>query len=138
MSRVKRVGLSLVSALASESLVAALLILKAHDGSLGDWLGSVLVLSFYVIPGWLLSLPLVLLFDRPDGWRFWVLGIYGIVLGPAIIFACAVVGKVKDGAPIEGIGYISSISLVIALLSTALYLYLFKRSFRDSIEQAPS
>jgi ABC-type dipeptide/oligopeptide/nickel transport system permease component len=135
MSHIKRVGLSLLCALASELLVGAALTAR-NRGGFSDVLGSAIGLSIFVIPGWLLSLPAVLVFDRADGWRFWVLGIYGTFLGPTIILAWAIACKVTERSTIEDFGYMGGIAFVIALLSTALYLYVFKSSSPDSIEQA--
>jgi len=137
MSRIKRVGLSLGSALTSELLVGAALTVRNH-GSVADAMGNVAGLSVFVIPGWLLALPLVLLFNRADGWRFWVLGMYGTLLGPGIIFAWAVACKVTEHSTIKDFVDMGGIAFAIAILSTAFYLSIFKSSSRDSIEQAPS
>jgi hypothetical protein len=133
MTKLKRVGLSFVSALGSELLVGASLA-AGRGGGLNDMLWAAVGLSIFVIPGWLLSLLLVLLFDRADGWRFWILGIYGTLLGPAIIFAWAVACK-AEGSAIEDFAYMGGIALVIAFLSTAVYLSVLKRSPRGSIEE---
>lgn len=88
MTRWRRVALSFLSALTAE------LILGISFGIPGDKhllfervFGFVYFASILVIPGWLLSLPLVISFNRIDGWRMWVLAISGSLIGPVIMGA---------------------------------------------------
>jgi len=45
--------------------------------------GAVLVTML----AWVITLPLVLLISRFDGWRFWFLAISGTLIGPALLIA---------------------------------------------------
>jgi hypothetical protein len=137
MSRIKCVGLSFLSAIAAELVVDVAMSAADHSGANG-LLAGIIGFSMFVIPGWLLSLPLVLAFDRADGWRFWVLGIYGTILGPAIIFVFALVSKVAQGTPFDYPLPLAAMALAIALCSTALYLGIFKHYSTDSMEQTQS
>ena len=137
ISRMKRVGLSFLSALIAELVVDVAITAADHSGVNG-LLAGVIGFSMFVIPGWLLSLPLVLAFDRADGWRAWLLGICGTLLGPAIIFVLALVAKVEEGTPFDYPLPWAAMALAIALCSTVLYLSAFKHYSRDSVEQAPS
>jgi hypothetical protein len=145
MTRIKRVGLSFACALASDLLFSSgLMVLGGNVGSGANGgigvVASVWIIfcstGFLVIPGWLLSLPLVLVFDRAEGWRFWVLGIYGTLLGPAILAALILAqhGSVAN----EDFALYFGFAFVVAFLSTAIYLSVLKHYSRDSIEQAPS
>jgi hypothetical protein len=91
--------------------------------------------GFLVILGWLVALPLVLVIDRADGWRFWVLGIYGTLLGPAIMAALVFATDGSDAK--EDFVVIGGYAFVVAFLSTAIYLSLFRHYSRDRQSQLP-
>jgi hypothetical protein len=138
-TRIKRVGLSFACSFVSELFLVC--VIAAVDGSGASSLpAGIFAFSIFVIPGWLLSLPLVIMFDRADGWRLWVLGAYGILLGPAVIFVWAVACNFEEGTPISSFmfGRICGMALLIALTSTTLYLGLLRYFSCHSIEQAQS
>lgn len=135
MSGVKRVVLSLVSALISESIVSLALSVKDHSGLNGIYAGAI-GFSIFVVPGWLLTLPMVLAFRRTDGWRFWLIGAYGTLLGPLIILTWAIACKVTEHSAISDFIAMGEIAFVIAFLATAFYLSILRYSSRDSIEAA--
>jgi hypothetical protein len=78
----------------------------------------------------------VLAFRRADGWRLWVLAIYGALLGPAIILVWAVADKVEGGEAIMSFLRPARVALAISFLTTVFYLTAFKYYSRGSIEQA--
>jgi len=43
------------------------------------------VASIFALPGWLLALPMVLLVQRVDGWRFWAIWAIGTAIGPLVL-----------------------------------------------------
>jgi hypothetical protein len=87
MSRWKRLLLSLASAIAADSLVIGALALRNSPG--GRWDGFLLMAGFalcFIIPVWLLSLPVVLSIRTADGSRLWLLAVIGILIGPVAMF----------------------------------------------------
>ena len=133
MSWWKRLLLSLASALVAEALIGTILTLVRHDAP-NSLLGSVLGLSIFVIPGWVLSLPIVLAFDRTDGWRFWVLAICGLTIGPLIIAAWAYACKVSEGSAMKDFLYMGAIATGISIVATTIYLTIFRSTARRGIQ----
>jgi ABC-type Fe3+ transport system permease subunit len=133
MSWWKRLLLSLVSAIAAELLASAIITLVHHD-NLSSLFATAIGLAIFVIPGWLLSLPIVLAFNRVDGWRFWTLAIAGIAIGPLIIGAWAYACKVSEGSAIRDFVYMGGIATGISIVATAMYLTIFRNSVRNSIQ----
>jgi hypothetical protein len=133
MSWWKRLLLSLASALAAEAFIGTILTPVHHDAP-NSLLGTVLGLSIFVIPGWLLSLPIVLAFNRIDGWRFWILAICGITIGPLIIAAWAYACKVSEGSAMKDFLYMGGIATGISIIATTIYLTVFRNSARNSIQ----
>jgi hypothetical protein len=136
MSRIKRVGLSLVSAFASELLVVLAFTARDPRDGVKGILALLFAFSIFVVPGWLLSLPMVLIFDRIDRWRLWVLAAFGASIGPLVIFVWALVGKISEGDSILYFSGFAGIALVVGVVSTALYLGALRHFTRGSIEQA--
>ena len=85
MNRLRRAGLSFVSAITAELLVAAVLAARAAPGQRANELSLAFWFLLLVIPGWLLALPILLSFPRTDGWRLWLLALLGISIGPAFL-----------------------------------------------------
>jgi hypothetical protein len=129
----KRLLLSLASALVAEAFVSVVITLVHSDGQ-SSILGTIVGLSIFVVPGWLLSLPIVLAFSRADGWRFWALAISGMAIGPLIIAAWAYACKVSEGSAMRDFLYMGGIATGISVLATAMYLTIFRNSVRNSIQ----
>jgi hypothetical protein len=125
MNHWKRAGLAFASAFGAELIVAAALTLHNHSDP-ADMFGSVIGLSIFVIPGYLLSLPFVLAFNRINGWRLWVLAVIGLLIGPTIIGAWAFACKVTEGSTIKDFLYMGVIATAISLLTTTFYLTVLK------------
>lgn len=147
MNWIKRIGLWSVSVLAAEVLaISAFLVIMsslspasnstAPFGSGAGLLVGFMILGrlsiFLLIPGWLLALPLILIFRRVDGWRFWILGTLVTLLGPVIA------GFGSSGSIRNFDFSIAEWGLGVSFLSITMYLTAFRYLSRDSIEQAPS
>jgi hypothetical protein len=132
MSRLKRVGLSLACAFVSE-LIVAIFVTVTDKSGLNGMAAPLIGFSIFVLPGWALSLPPVLVFDSVEGWRFWFLGAYGVLIGPTIILVWAVACKVTEGScDLYFFSRIGAIASVIALLSTSFYLAILTRHIHKS------
>jgi ABC-type Fe3+ transport system permease subunit len=133
MSWWKRLFLSLFSALVAELFASAVIVIAHHD-HLGSLFGTVAALSIFVIPGWILSIPIVLAFNRADGWRLWMLAISGIAIGPLIIAAWAYACKVSEGSAMKDFLYMGGIAAGISIVATTIYLITFRGSARKGIQ----
>jgi hypothetical protein len=135
MSRWKRTGLAFGSAFFSELLMSTILSLHDHSGLVGIEAG-LFAFSIFVLPGWLLSLPFILSINRIDGWRLWVLAVPGILIGPSVIAAWAIVCHVTEGESVRSFFDVGGVATAISFISTAIYLTAFKLSARAT--QTPS
>ena len=133
MTRLRRVGLSLSSALAAEIIVALGGSLAAERGSRGNHFALAIYYLSLVLPAWLLVVPVVLTFDRTDGWRVWVLACIGLPWGPVFLTLVALalnmhysLHPTRIWPPVR---YdILGISLAISSLATVFYLTWLLRS----------
>ena len=91
-NRISRAALSFVCAVVASVVVSAVMITFNYEEfgflmSFTSWYlfirGAVLVTML----AWVITLPLVLLISRFDGWRFWFLAISGTLIGPALLIA---------------------------------------------------
>jgi hypothetical protein len=129
MTRWKRVALSLASALTAELLVGISLSFRGDKHLLFERLfGFVWFASFLVIAGWMLSLPLVISFDRIDGWRIWVLAVIGSLIGPAIMGTIYLQSELTTPPATWTHGSINFVYMAtaISILTTAIYLISLK------------
>lgn len=144
MNWIKRIGLWSVSVLAAEILViSAFLVImsslpSASTSPFSSGPGLLVSFIFFgglsislLVPGWLLALPLILIFRRVDGWRLWILGTLVTLLGP-------VIAGFWSGGLIRFDFSMAEWGLGVSFLSIAMYLTAFRRLSRSSIEQAPS
>jgi hypothetical protein len=137
MTRLRRVGWSLLSALLSESIAGLVLCLPGRHWE--ELFGFFYFATFLMVPGWILSLPLVLTIDRLRGWRIWLAGIAGSCIGPIVLLSVAVYARVGGPGNSHGTYDSSALTLLyvataISILSTALYIFFIKLSTRDSIK----
>jgi hypothetical protein len=91
------------------------------------------------LPGWLLTLPLVLLVRNVRGWGFWMYWVIGICFGPAIVLMVNWIAAMR-GFSLAGIpgGLSSAIYLAAAIsgLSSLIYLLLLRREQTKAAFQA--
>jgi hypothetical protein len=85
LTRWKRVAFSLLSAIFAELLLALAI---SIPGGKHLFYERIVVFTFFatslVIPGWLLSLPFLLVIRKTDGWRLGLMAFIGISIGPII------------------------------------------------------
>jgi predicted MFS family arabinose efflux permease len=74
---------------------------------------------------WVITLPLVLLISRFDGWRSWFLAVSGTLMGPALLAALNLCIRLAEPSQkfnlVEG-WKVESVVTGISLIATALYL----------------
>jgi hypothetical protein len=140
MSWIKRIGLWTVSVLAAEIFaISAFLVIMSSASTSPFSSGAGLLVSFIffwdvsisrLVTGWLLALPLVLIFRRVDGWRFWILGTLVTLLGP-------VIAAFWSGGPIRRFDfYMAEWGLGVSFLSVVFYLVALRHFSRGNIEAA--
>jgi predicted MFS family arabinose efflux permease len=92
--------------------------------------GGVLVIML----AWVVTLPLVLLISRFDGWRFWFLALSGTLTGPALLIALNLCIRLAEPSQkfdiVEG-WKTESVVTAISLIATALYLGTMRFSTRS-------
>ena len=93
MTRLGRVGVSALGALAAELLVAAVLAARTAPGQRANEFSLAVYFLYLVVPGWVLALPILLSFRNASGWRLWVQALLGCALGPVFLI---VVGLAFD------------------------------------------
>jgi hypothetical protein len=129
MSRLKRVGLSLLSALLADLIVS--LALSApnlkRDGLVWIFWSWVMMLLL-VIPGWILSLPIVLSTSTLAQWRIWMIAGVGSCIGPFVVLAISCYGYFSSqGLSTTSMdGSFMAIATGISILSTIIYIWLLK------------
>ncbi len=128
MSRWKRVGLSLLSSIIAELIVGLAI---SFPGGKHLFFEHIFVFiyfaSFLVIPGWLISLPIVLFFETDTRSRLFVLAILGALIGPVVILCIALYAESTKSAPSNGTWSNGSMEFVyiataISIVATTLYL----------------
>ncbi len=137
MTWIKRVGLSLASALAANGLVSFGVVSRLihPPASPQDKLHLTLVIAAWqlivVLPGWLLFVPVALCFNRLNGWRLWVQASIGTLLGPAIVAGFILFDHYPDSTRTmhfdSGTSRVLLEATAISLLSTLLYLNLIQQ-----------
>ena len=135
MSWWKRAGLAFASAMIAETLVIATLAAFNLRGA--RWDGFLLMSWFalyFVIPGWLLSLPAVLSIRTSSPRNLLTLGAMGILIGPCIMAALELWTIWTNPKVIpRGPGALELLATAISIVATAIYLGGFKTLSRDSI-----
>jgi hypothetical protein len=127
-NRRSRAAPSFVCAVVASVIVCAVMIafnFEEFSRSFTSWFlfirGAVLV----ILLAWVITLPLVLLISRFDGWRFWFLAISGTLIGPALLIALNLCIRLAEPSQkfdiVEG-WKVESVVTGISLIATALYL----------------
>jgi hypothetical protein len=127
-NRLGRSALSLVCAVLASVIVCAVVIASDYEEfsrSISRWFlfirGAVLVIMI----AWVVTLPLVLLISRFDGWRFWFLALSGTLTGPLLMIALNLCIRLAEPSQkfdiVEG-WKVELVVTTISLISTALYL----------------
>ncbi len=136
-NRISCAALSFVCAVVASVIVCAVMIAFNYDEfsrSFTSWFlfirGAVLVIML----AWVITLPLVLLISRLDGWRFWFLAISGTLTGPALLIALNLCIRLAEPSQkfdiVEG-WKVESVVTGISLIATALYLGMLSFSTRS-------
>ena len=107
---------------------------KEFSQSISSWFlfvrGAVIVVTI----AWIVTLPLVLLINRCDGWRFWILAFSGTFTGPALLIVLNLSIRFAEPSQrfdiVEG-WKVESVVTAISLLATALYLGTLRFSTRS-------
>jgi hypothetical protein len=126
-NRWERVGISFASALAAEVIVCAGL--ACLDGPrpqqmLSHMLFYLFFASIFVVPGWLVALPIILQ-TRFERLRVWLKILIGTLIGPAIMVAFGIyrsVGFAYDKA----VFFFLYVAAGISFLTSAIYLSVLK------------
>lgn len=127
MTRWQRVAVSFASAMAADVLVAAVQAAPHPIGRPGASLVAALYFLLLVLPVWLFSLPILLWFNRLDGWRLWALAAIGLLLGPVCLsllgFTLQLYYHIQRSSFWPPFRYdILGVALAISALSTIFYL----------------
>jgi hypothetical protein len=123
MTKLSRVILSFVSAISSDLIVG---LIACFNNSRSTWLSAFVSFLYFssllVIPGWFISLPIVLSIKRFDGWRIWLQLAIGSAIGPVVILSLALYSNFTSPqlAAHDTFFYFAA---AISFLSTALYLF---------------
>jgi hypothetical protein len=136
-NRLFRSALSLVCAVLASVIVCTVVIISNYEEfsqSFTSWFlfirGAVLV----IVLAWLITLPLVLLINRFDGWRSWFLAVSGTLMGPALLVAVNLGIRLAEPSQkfdvVEG-WKVESVVTAISLIATALYLGTLRYSTRS-------
>ena len=126
MTRWKRVGLSFASAIIADVVVASGVMLR--DRSLIHFsflFFSSVAFLYLVIPGWLISLPIVLFIDGNTRWQLFTLATLGVLIGPFVMLSIALYAEWTN--PSHGTWAKGSIEFVyiataISIIATTIYL----------------
>lgn len=98
----------------------------------GNFLGIFWWVLLFCIPGWILSLPIVLLAKQLSGLRFWMWWAAGTCIGPCVMYAVSFyfVARYSPGqsAPVWNSWF--SLATGVAGMATLLYLWLLRREQR--------
>jgi predicted MFS family arabinose efflux permease len=135
-NRLGRAALSLVCAVFASVIVCSVVIACNYEEfsrSLTSWFvfirGAVLIIAL----AWVVTLPLVLLISRFNGWRLWFLAASGTSMGPALLIVlnlCIRLAKPSQTFDIVEGWKIQLVATAISLIATALYLGTLRFSTR--------
>ncbi len=126
MTRWKRVGLSLLSAVIAELLMG--FAFSVPDGKhlfFERAFGFAYLASYLVIPGWLIALPIIVIPDKAAHRPTWQLGLIGSSIGPGIMFAIGIYFAIANHSGINykrEAWYLAGLAALISIISTAIYL----------------
>jgi hypothetical protein len=129
MSRWKRVGLSFASALIADVMVASAVMLhdqpRIHFASL---IFSSIAFLYLVIPGWLISLPVILFIEGNTRLKLFIRAAIGILIGPFVILSIALYAQWTSPSSTWAQGSMEFvyIATAISIIATTLYLTTLK------------
>lgn len=104
--------------------------------SFTSWFVFVRGAALVITLAWVITLPLVLLVRRFDGWRFWFLAVSGTLVGPALMIAlnlCIRLAKPTLEFDIVEGWRVQSVVTAISLIATALYFGTLRFSARSRV-----
>ena len=124
MKRLGRTVLSLISAILAATVVSVILQVLQYrsDSKLSGVLQFTLFEMMLVIPGWLVAIPLVLLVDTLAGWRFWFIGIVGLLIGPVIAGIATIWGCGRSAQCWRDSSLLFAAAVGVSLLTVVFYL----------------
>jgi hypothetical protein len=130
MSRWKRAGLSLISAIAAELIIGiSFSIPSQHHLFFEQIFGFVYFASILVIPGWLIALPIIVIPKRAQWLPTWELLVIGSLIGPGVMFAIGIYAAIANGTGLNykrEAWYLVGLALLVSFLTTAIYLTALK------------
>jgi hypothetical protein len=125
MTRWKRFGISIASLAIAELIFSLIFAIQASPQK-HWWTGAVAglaAISIFAIPGWILTLPIILSVQKITGRHLWVLGVIGTLIGPFVIGAIDLISwKLDRSAGTDFEWGVIGIATAISFLTTALYL----------------
>jgi hypothetical protein len=130
MTRWKRVGLSLLSAVIAELLMG--FAFSVPDGKhlfFERAFGFAYLASYLVIPGWLIALPIIVIPNKAAHRPTWQLGLIGSSIGPGIMFAIGTYFAIANHSGIHykrEAWYLAGLAALISVITTATYLTCLK------------
>jgi hypothetical protein len=101
-----------------------------HFEASGFLPGLVFVFLFS-LPGWVLSIPVVLIVTNVRGWRFWMYLVIGCSIGPLLMFGIALYGFLTDPRTdgfAAGASPLLFLGTAVSCLTTLIYLLLLRRA----------
>jgi predicted MFS family arabinose efflux permease len=136
-NRLSRAVLSLACADLASVIVCAVVIACDYEEfsrSFTSWFLFVRGAALIIALAWVITLPMVFLVSRFDGWRFWFLAFSGTLVGPALSLALNLCVRLAEPSQefdiVEG-WKVQSVVTAISLIATALYLGTLRFSTRS-------
>lgn len=131
----KRLIYSLFSVVAAGSIfgvVVALQTIPANPSTrfqIAEVISYIWVLVFGSLPGWILTIPVVLIVTNIRGWRFWMYLAIGSAIGPALILGIAIFVYFSSSHAVGLAWRVNSAQMLAAAISfvaTLIYLLLLR------------
>lgn len=127
----KRLILSLVSVIAADVVCCTGLIFASERdwktlSHLFGWIIFATPFAFISsVPGWLLSIPIILLIQRVNGVRFWILWGAGTLIGPVVLFGSLLIDFLKSTKAADLSAWNKgALLMMVAVSSTTTLIYL--------------
>jgi len=141
VSRWKRLLYSFLSALIAWTVVTAAASASLVHYAFLDWFGAFamwfVIGGIFCLPGWFLSLPIVLTVNHFERSRFWIFLGIGAAFGPFVLVVEEMYFRLEEafthasvGTLAPGYSYFIYLSACVSLLTTLIYLLLIRRAQR--------
>ncbi len=92
--------------------------------------GWFFLIAVFAVPGWVVSIPMVLAMRRFEGWRFWVSLVAGTMIGPVIVALLHT--KTGVSSWVNGAGMALAyrdylfLAAGVSFIGTSIYLYVYR------------